>query len=42
VVTGLAPGGRYDTTVSGDAGKTLVRVQVGTARQADAGGTLSW
>lgn len=46
VVTGLAPGGKYDTVVTGEGGKTLVTVRSGStspsAREADAGGTLSW
>ena len=42
VVTGLAPRGHYDTTVSGDGGKTLVTVRTGSAREADGAGTLAW
>jgi hypothetical protein len=42
VVVGLAPHGRYDTSVASEGGKTVVSVRAGKAREADAAGTLAW
>lgn len=42
VVTGLAPHGRYDTSVASEGGKAVVTIRSGSAREADAAGTLSW
>ena len=42
VVTGLAAHGRYDTAVASEGGKAVVTVRTGSAREADAAGTLSW
>lgn len=42
VVTGLAPHGRYDTSVASEGGRVVVTVRNGSARGADGAGTLAW